>query len=176
VSAPNEAGAKYLVVGGFAIIQHGFARATEHIDLLKKSKLMEFAAHSPARSTFNGNSFNLLASFACLAGKIPHPAEVTDALFDSEIEVDARHLFAEGAHVELAFNLPNAGQLLLRETRAAVGQRRAFHSVFNQSKYAATSGSHAKAPSGMIPAPTKAALASSMYFPTPYSFNGLAGK
>jgi hypothetical protein len=38
VSAPNEAGAKYLVVGGFAIIQHGFARATEHIDLLKKKQ------------------------------------------------------------------------------------------------------------------------------------------
>lgn len=30
----NEAGAKYLVVGGFAIIQHGFARATEDVDLL----------------------------------------------------------------------------------------------------------------------------------------------
>ncbi len=29
----NEAGAKYLVLGGFAIIQHGFARATEDIDL-----------------------------------------------------------------------------------------------------------------------------------------------
>lgn len=30
----NETGAKYLVVGGFAIIQHGFARATEDVDLL----------------------------------------------------------------------------------------------------------------------------------------------
>ena len=30
----NDAGAKYIVVGGFAIIQHGFARATEDIDLL----------------------------------------------------------------------------------------------------------------------------------------------
>lgn len=30
----NEAGAKYLVVGGFAIIQHGFVRATEDVDLL----------------------------------------------------------------------------------------------------------------------------------------------
>src|SRR2546429_702878 len=30
----NEAGAKYIVVGGFAMIQHGFARATEDIDLL----------------------------------------------------------------------------------------------------------------------------------------------
>lgn len=30
----NEAGAKYIVVGGMAVIQHGFVRATEDIDLL----------------------------------------------------------------------------------------------------------------------------------------------
>lgn len=30
----NEAGARYLVVGGFAVMQHGFTRATEDIDLL----------------------------------------------------------------------------------------------------------------------------------------------
>jgi hypothetical protein len=30
----NEAGAKYIVIGGFAIIQSGFARATSDIDLL----------------------------------------------------------------------------------------------------------------------------------------------
>jgi len=30
----NEAGAKYVIIGGMAIIQSGFARATEDIDLL----------------------------------------------------------------------------------------------------------------------------------------------
>ena len=30
----NAAGARYVVVGGMAIIQHGFVRATEDIDLL----------------------------------------------------------------------------------------------------------------------------------------------
>jgi len=30
----NENGAKYIVVGGMAVIQHGFVRATEDIDLL----------------------------------------------------------------------------------------------------------------------------------------------
>ena len=30
----NEAGARYLVIGGFAVIQYGFARATEDIDIL----------------------------------------------------------------------------------------------------------------------------------------------
>ena len=33
----NELGAKYLVVGGFAIIQAGFPRATMDIDLLVES-------------------------------------------------------------------------------------------------------------------------------------------
>src|SRR5438034_10249691 len=39
----NEAGAKYIVVGGFAIIQHGFARATEDIDLLIDTSSENFA-------------------------------------------------------------------------------------------------------------------------------------
>lgn len=39
----NEAGAKYLVLGGFAIIQHGFARATEDIDLLIDTSPENFA-------------------------------------------------------------------------------------------------------------------------------------
>jgi Nucleotidyl transferase AbiEii toxin, Type IV TA system len=33
----NALGARYLVVGGFAVIQHGFTRATEDIDLLVES-------------------------------------------------------------------------------------------------------------------------------------------
>ena len=39
----NEAGAKYIVVGGFAIIQHGLARATEDIDLLIDTSSENFA-------------------------------------------------------------------------------------------------------------------------------------
>ena len=39
----NEAGAKYLVLGGFALIQHGFARATEDIDLLIDTSPENFA-------------------------------------------------------------------------------------------------------------------------------------
>lgn len=39
----NEAGARYLVLGGFAIIQHGFARATEDIDILIDTAPENFA-------------------------------------------------------------------------------------------------------------------------------------
>ena len=37
--ALNECGARYLVVGGFAIIHHGYLRATEDIDLLIQGDL-----------------------------------------------------------------------------------------------------------------------------------------
>src|SRR4026207_2182893 len=30
----NQEGAKYIIIGGMAVIQHGFGRATEDIDLL----------------------------------------------------------------------------------------------------------------------------------------------
>jgi hypothetical protein len=39
----NEAGAKYIVPGGFAIIQSGFARATSDIDLLIDTSPENFA-------------------------------------------------------------------------------------------------------------------------------------
>ena len=35
----NEMGARYLVIGGFAVIHHGFTRTTEDIDLLIESSL-----------------------------------------------------------------------------------------------------------------------------------------
>jgi hypothetical protein len=38
----NEAGAKYLVIGGWAVIQHGFDRTTSDIDLLVDSSAENF--------------------------------------------------------------------------------------------------------------------------------------
>jgi len=38
----NATGAKYIVIGGMAIIHHGFARATEDIDLLVESSPENF--------------------------------------------------------------------------------------------------------------------------------------
>ena len=38
----NEAGAKYIVISGMAIIQHGFVRATEDIDLLVDASAENF--------------------------------------------------------------------------------------------------------------------------------------
>jgi hypothetical protein len=39
----NESGAKYLVIGGWAMIQHGFGRTTGDIDLLVDSSPANFA-------------------------------------------------------------------------------------------------------------------------------------
>ena len=38
----NQRGAKYLIVGGMAMIEHGFARATEDIDLLVSVDIENF--------------------------------------------------------------------------------------------------------------------------------------
>ena len=38
----NEAGAKYIVIGGWAVIQHGFERTTSDIDLLVESSPENF--------------------------------------------------------------------------------------------------------------------------------------
>jgi hypothetical protein len=38
----NAAGAKYIIIGGMAIIQHGFVRATEDIDLLVDASAENF--------------------------------------------------------------------------------------------------------------------------------------
>jgi hypothetical protein len=39
----NEAGAQYVVIGGWAMVQHGFGRTTEDIDLLVDSSPANFA-------------------------------------------------------------------------------------------------------------------------------------
>ncbi len=39
----NELGAKYIVIGGWAVIQHGFGRTTEDIDLLVEGSAENFA-------------------------------------------------------------------------------------------------------------------------------------
>jgi len=46
----NEAGAHYLVIGGWAMIQHGFGRATGDIDLLVESSSENFARIQKAMS------------------------------------------------------------------------------------------------------------------------------
>jgi len=38
----NEAGAKYIVIGGWAVIQHGFERTTSDVDLLVESSSENF--------------------------------------------------------------------------------------------------------------------------------------
>jgi hypothetical protein len=39
----NDAGARYMIIGGWAVIQHGFARTTQDIDLLVDSSPENFS-------------------------------------------------------------------------------------------------------------------------------------
>jgi hypothetical protein len=103
-----------------------------------------------------------LVQHVVLPRGLAHPIEIAQALLDGQVEVHARQLLAEGAAVELAFDLAQASQFLRRPRASAVGQGRAFHR-FSHSKYIATSGSQAKALAGSKPVSTRAALASPMY-------------
>lgn len=49
-TALNDSGARYIVVGGMAVIQHGFVRATEDIDLLVDTSADNFARLQQALS------------------------------------------------------------------------------------------------------------------------------
>lgn len=52
----NARGAKYLIVGGMAVIQHGFLRATEDIDLLLEASLENQSKVLAALATLPDNA------------------------------------------------------------------------------------------------------------------------
>jgi hypothetical protein len=56
----NELGARYLIVGGIAIIQHGFTRATEDIDLLVEGSLENQAKVKAALEVFEDKAIREL--------------------------------------------------------------------------------------------------------------------
>jgi hypothetical protein len=58
----NQSGARYVVVGGFAVIQHGFVRATEDIDLLVESSLENQAAVKQALECLPDRAIRELAN------------------------------------------------------------------------------------------------------------------
>jgi hypothetical protein len=58
----NQSGAHYVVVGGFAVIHHGFVRATEDIDLLVESSLENQAAVKQALECLPDRAIRELAN------------------------------------------------------------------------------------------------------------------
>jgi hypothetical protein len=62
--ALNECGARYLIIGGFAVIHHGYVRATEDIDLLLDGDLDTIGCSYPGRLR-NRQSLTSNASWTC---------------------------------------------------------------------------------------------------------------
>ena len=69
--ALNDAGARYLVIGGFAVIAHQYVRATEDTDLLVPADADNVA---PLRS-----AFTRLEARVRLTGEAPTEAELASA-------------------------------------------------------------------------------------------------
>jgi hypothetical protein len=60
-AALNREGARYLLIGGFAVIFHGFVRATKDIDLLVEASEENIRAVKRALATLPDNAAALLA-------------------------------------------------------------------------------------------------------------------
>ena len=70
-SALNRAGAEYVVVGGMAVIHHGFVRATEDVDR-EKCKAIDTAEEAIMDLQTDGD-FEAVASLVDVTGTDPGP-------------------------------------------------------------------------------------------------------
>ena len=59
--ALNQEGARYVLIGGFAVILHGFVRATKDVDLLVDPSESNIRAVKRAMATLPDNAAALLA-------------------------------------------------------------------------------------------------------------------
>lgn len=60
-AALNREGARYLLIGGFAVILHGFVRGTKDVDLLVEASAENVQALKRALSTLPDNAIALIA-------------------------------------------------------------------------------------------------------------------
>jgi hypothetical protein len=89
--ALNEAGAKYAVIGGFAMLHHGFARATMDIDLLVDP--------APDNVELVRQALSILEDRAALEVKTTDVAQYNVVRIADEIVID---LLAKACSVALA--------------------------------------------------------------------------
>ena len=68
-----------------------------------------------------------MAGDSVLAGELAHPLQIAMAFLDRRLKIDPRQFFPEGAQVEIAFDLADAGELLLPPRPPTVSERCAFH-------------------------------------------------
>jgi len=59
--ALNDEGVRYVLIGGFAVILHGFVRATKDIDLLVDASAENIQRLKRAMATLPDNAINLIA-------------------------------------------------------------------------------------------------------------------
>lgn len=73
--ALNEEGARYVLIGGFAVILHGFVRATKDVDLLVDPSESNIRAVKKAMATLPDNAAALLADNEILQYQVVRVAD-----------------------------------------------------------------------------------------------------
>ena len=130
--ALNEMGAKYIVIGGMAVVYHGFHRGTEDIDLLVERTADNIARLKKSLSILPDNAVQEMKdSDLDEYGTVRIADEVVVDLMSSACGID----FAQASSmVEVAeingVRIPFASPELLLQTKQTVGEKDEIDRIF----------------------------------------------
>lgn len=121
--ALNREGAKYVLIGGFAVILHGFARTTKDIDLLVDPSAANLRALKRALAVLPDNAAALLADDELETYPTVRIAdEVVVDLLRTACGVDYQHALEGGVedHALEGVSIPLASKELLIQTKDTI--------------------------------------------------------
>ncbi|MEP7011525.1 MAG: hypothetical protein ABJC13_14480 [Acidobacteriota bacterium] len=139
----NREGARYLLIGGFAVILHGFVRATKDIDFLVDDSVENLQAIKRAMACLPDNAAALLADDEVSRYKVVRVADefIVDLLGAA---CGITYAEAEKAGVEQfeieGVKLPVAGKGLLIRTKETIRESDALDVRFLRMKIAEEGG------------------------------------
>lgn len=121
--ALNDEGVRYVLIGGFAVILHGFVRATKDIDLLVDASIDNVQRLKRAMSVLPDDAISLIADDEVEKYKVVRIADeiVVDLLKDA-CGVDYQRASADGIETMMleGVPIPVARKELLIETKQTV--------------------------------------------------------
>lgn len=120
--ALNDEGVRYVLIGGFAVILHGFVRATKDVDLLVDSSVENVQRLKRAMSTLPDNAIALMSDDEVdRYGVVRVADEFVVALMKSACGIEYDEAAAHVEHHEVnGVPIPVAGKELLIRTKDTV--------------------------------------------------------
>ena len=132
--ALNAAGARYVLIGGFAVILHGYVRATKDIDLIVDASPENIRAVKAAMSTLPDNAAALMADDEVNRSGVVRVADefVVDLMAEAcGLDFAACEAGIEPVVVD-GVEIPVAGKQLLVKTKQTIRPHDAADAAFLQ--------------------------------------------